>query len=322
MRAVLGLLSLVSLVPSSVTGDGVHSRNTESIITSVTPALPSGVSVSIVGSDTFVRVESDGVRVEIPGYEDEEYIRISVDGVVEVNDASITTALNEERYGNVDVSKVDKNSPPRWRVMSRDGIAMWHDHRSHWMSPKSPAAIDDAGKVFDWEIPMVVAGQKTTIAGTLYLREQASFAWWLLGLPAMALTFVLAIARRRVFLWLVVIASAAGSIVGYMEFVGLPTGARITPLLLVFSVGAGILGLVAISASRRDGGHHVAISMNAGAGATLVMVVWILWSQVRAAYVPGLSDPWIARTVLPVMLGVGLVTAIDGIAGIVRPPKR
>ncbi len=292
------------------------------MINSVSPALPSGVAVSIVGSDTFVRVESQGVRIEIPGYEEEAYIRISEDGLVEVNDASITAVLNDDRYGNVDVSKVDKTSPPQWRVISRSGVAMWHDHRSHWMSPKSPTAIDETGKVFDWEIPLVVAGQKTTITGTLYLRESASVAWWLLGLPAMLVSFVLALTRRRAFLWLVIAASLLGSIVGYMEFVGLPSGARITPLLLAFSAGAGALGLAAIGASRRDGGHHVAVSMNAGAGATLVMVVWILWTQVSAAYVPGLSSPVWARVALPIMLGVGIVTAVDGIARIVRPIRN
>lgn len=320
MRALLGFLSFLSVIPGHIgSGDSVQPRDTESVITSISPALPDGVRVSIVGGDTFVRVESDGVRVEVHGYDDEQYLRISPEGVVEMNDASVTSVLNGDRYGNVDVSKVNPNAPPEWRTIGTNGVAMWHDHRSHWMSPKPPAAIDDSGKVLDWDIPLIVAGKPILVSGTLYVRDKASIMWWLVGVPALLIALMFALARPRVFLWLTSIVSVMGIVVGYLEFTGLPDDARITPVLMMFSVGALVISLMGISASRRDGGHYVAISLNAGAGATLVIVTWLCIDQVRAAYVPGLDAPWLARVLLPVMLAVGLVSAVDGITRIVKP---
>ncbi len=281
--------------------------------------MPDGVRVSIVGGDTFVRLESDGVRVEVHGYDDEQYLRISPEGIVEINDSSVTSVLNGDRYGNVDVSKVDPNAAPKWRTIATNGIAMWHDHRSHWMSPKRPAAIDNTGRVLDWDIPLIVAGKRVLVSGTLYVHEKASIAWWFLGIPALLLALLLALTRRRAFLWLAAIASGIGVVVGYLEFTGLPDDARITPVLMMFSAGALVISLMGISASRRDGGHYIAISLNAGAGATLVITTWLCIDQVRAAYVPGLDSPWIARTTLPLLLAIGLVSAVDGITRIVKP---
>ncbi len=323
VRALLGLLSVVSLAPAHIgSGDSVQPRNTVSVITGISPALPDGVRVSIVGGDTFVRIESDGVRVEVHGYDDEQYLRISPEGVVEVNEASVTSVLNGDRYGNVDVSNVDTSGTPDWKVTGTDGVAMWHDHRSHWMSPKPPSAIDGSGRVLDWKIPMIVAGKRVLVSGTLYVREKASMAWWLVGVPAMLLTVALALTRRRVFLWLAAVSAVCGMAVGYLEFTGLPEGARITPVMLMFSAGTLVIAGLAIGASRRDGGHYVAVSLNAGAGAALVIVSWLCYDQVRAAYVPGLDWPWMARIMIPAMLGIGIVTALDGIARIARPlPK-
>lgn len=310
----------MSVIPAHIgSGDSVQPRDTESVITSIAPALPDGVRVSIVGGDTFVRLESDGVRVEVHGYDDEQYLRISPEGVVEINESSVTSVLNGDRYGNVDVSNVNPDAPPKWKTISTDGVAMWHDHRSHWMSPKQPAAIDDSGKVLDWNIPIVVAGKQILVSGTLYVRDKASVAWWLLGFPALILALLLALTRRRVFLWLTAIAAIVGIVVGYLEFTGLPDGARITPVLMLFSCGALIISAIGISASRRDGGHYVAVSLNAGAGATLVIVSWLCFSQVRAAYVPGLDAPWIARATIPMLMAIGLVAAVDGITRIVKP---
>lgn len=320
MRALLGFLSLVSVVPSHIgSGDSVQPRDTESVITSISPALPDGVRVSVVGGDTFIRLESDGVRVEVHGYDDEQYLRISPEGVVEINDSSVTSVLNGDRYGNVDVSKMNPNAAPKWRTIATNGVAMWHDHRSHWMSPKRPAAIDDSGRVLDWDIPLVVAGKQHLVSGTLFIRDKASMSWWLAGVPALLIALLLALTRRRVFLWLTAVASVIGIAVGYLEFTGLPEGARITPVLMMFCAGALVISAVGISSSRRAGGHYIAVSLNAGAGATLAIVSWLCLDQVRAAYVPGLDSPWMARVTVPTLLAIGLVSAVDGITRIVKP---
>ena len=91
---MLSLLSLVAFTPAHLgSGDDVQPRDTVSVIESVVPALPATVRVSIVGGDTFLRIESDGVPVEVHGYDDEQYLRISAAGRVEVNVNSTTSVL-------------------------------------------------------------------------------------------------------------------------------------------------------------------------------------------------------------------------------------
>ena len=62
----------------------------------------------------------------------------------------------------------------------------------------------------------------------------------------------------------------------------------------------------------------IALSLNAGAGAALVVGAWLTADQVRAAYIPGIDAMWLARIAIPVMMGVGLVSVIDGVTRIVR----
>lgn len=308
------------LAPAHIgSGDAVQPRDTVSVIESVVPALPAGVSISVVGSDTFMRVETVGVSVEVPGYEGEPYLKIDASGVVQINDGSVTTLLNSERYGNVDYSSFEASPTPIWRTIATNGIAMWHDHRSHWMSPLKPAAIDDKGTVHSFAIPIVVNGENVTVSGTLYIREKASVAWWLFGLGALLLAVGLSIAQRKVFFAVVAVVSLVGIIVGALEYYGLPHGARITPVLVLFSVAACVIASASLLPRFQKNGALVAVSLNAGAGATLIVAAWLCIDQVRAAYVPGLDQPWLARVWIPVMFGVGFVSVIDGVIRIAFP---
>lgn len=313
------------LAPAHIgSGDAVQPRNTVSVIESVVPALPDGVSMSVVGSDTFMRVETKGVSVEVPGYEGEPYLKIDAAGVVQINDGSVTTLLNSERYGNVDYSSFEASPTPIWRTIATNGIAMWHDHRSHWMSPLKPAAIDDKGTVHSFAIPIVVNGENVTVSGTLYIREKASVAWWLFGLGALLLAVGLSIAQRKAFFAVVAGVSLVGIIVGALEYYGLPHGARITPVLVLFSVAACAIATASLLPRFQKSGALVAVSLNAGAGATLIVAAWLCIDQVRAAYVPGLDQPWLARVWIPVMFGVGFVSVVDGVIRIAFPnqPQR
>lgn len=317
---LVALLSMLPVAPAHIgSGDAVQPRDTESVIESISPALPDGVEVSIVGADTYVRVVSDGVAVEVPGYEGEPYLRIDENGTVEVNDSSATTLLNSERYGRVDMGSFVPSAEPKWRTIATNGVAMWHDHRSHWMSPLRPATIDEAGTVQTFEIAMVVDGTAVTVSGTLYLRDKAQVAWWLTGLAGAVVAAMAALRRRTWFFGLVAAVAAAATVVGVLEYLGLPDGARITPVMLLFSLGALALSLAAMLPRFRANDALVAMSLNAGAGATLAVTAWLCSDQVRAAYVPGLDQEWMARLVVPVMLAVGAVSVIDGVVRIAFP---
>jgi len=320
MRLILGFLSVLSFpVQHMGSGDSVQPRDTVSVIESVVPALPSGVVVDIVGSDTFVRVRSVGHDVMITGYQNEPYMHITTTGDVFVNDGSQTTLINGNRYGNVDTSSFVESPNPVWRKIATDGTAMWHDHRVHWMSPKRPAPIDTMGAVVAWKVPFSVDGVATTMSGTLFLREKASVLWWTAGFIALLCAVALSVRRRKEFFILTFLMSIVGVVVGVMQYVGLPDGARITPLILMFSIGAAVVAAVSIFMQRRSkSSQHIAVSLNAGAGATLVVCAWLCADQVRAAYVPGIDQEWLVRMLLPALLGIGFVATIDGVTRIMR----
>lgn len=320
MRLILGLLSVLPFPAQHMgSGDSVQPRDTVSVIDSITPALPDGVKVDIVGSDTFVRVRSISHDVMITGYENEPYMHITTTGDVFVNDGSQTTLINGDRYGNVDTSSFVESPNPVWRKIGTNGRAMWHDHRVHWMSPKLPAPIDSIGTVLEWKVSMSVDGVATTVAGTLFLNEKSSMLWWLAGFAALLCAVVLSVRRRREFFAVTFLMSLVGVVVGVMQFVGLPDGARITPLILMFSTGAAVVSATSMFIQRRgQASQHISVSLNAGAGATMIVCAWLCADQVRAAYVPGVDHEWIVRLLIPTLLGIGLVATIDGVMRIVR----
>jgi len=318
-------LSLLSLVPG-LAGDGnaAGARDTESIITSVTPDLPSRVRVDIVGFDSFLRVRSDGVKVEVSGYESEPYIRIEADGTVWVNDRSITRAMNESRYGNsseaADESKFS-TTETEWQKVGTDGTAMWHDHRSHWMSPKPPAIIDARGKIQDWVVPITVNGVATDLRGEMYLRERAGAWWWVFGLLAViAIALVSLRPQSIVDLALFIVGSLALSN-GAWQMIGLPSAARPAPLLFGFGAVAAIAAMVSVFLRSRRSDSVAAPAFVAGAGLSLVIGAWLARIYVQAAYIPGADDvEWIVRILVPVMLAAGIVGVIDGVRRTAFPP--
>jgi hypothetical protein len=316
----LGFLSVLSLMPAHFgSGDSVQARDTESVVTSVTPALPSDVAVKIVGGDALFRLESTNHEVLVPGYQDEPYMKITSDNKVFVNDSSTTAFLNGDRYGNIDVSGFAVTDTPKWRLIATNGIAMWHDHRVHWMSPIQPAPIDVKGTVLYWKVPITVDGTDIEVAGTLFLREKAAVWWWLSGAMLMSAAIALSLTRRRLLFVLLLALSIAGVIAGLLQYLGLPDGARITPLLLMFSSGATLLTTAGLWLGRKTNApQHTALSLHAGAGTALVICAWLCADQVRAAYVPGIEPMWIVRTLIPMLLGVGLVATIDGVTRVVR----
>lgn len=324
--AVLSVVvSLSSFVPG-LAGDGnaAGARDTESIVTSVTPTPPSSVRVDIVGFDSFIRVRSDGVRVDVAGYENEPYIRIDADGAVWVNDKSITRAMNESRYGNsydATNSTAFSKTETSWRRIGKDGEAMWHDHRSHWMSPKQPATIDERGKIQDWVVPVTIDGVATEIRGEMYLRHRASSWWWVFGLVAVIALALAALRAKSIVDLGVFKIGALALATGAWQMIELPTAARPAPLLFGFGVAAALAAITSVYLRMRRADSIAAPAFVAGAGLSLVLGAWFARNYVQSAYIPGANDAqWIVRVLVPVMLAAGIVGVIDGVRRTAFPP--
>ena len=143
--------------------------NMRSEVTAITPETD-GVTVTVLNNDDRLELHNtSGKDVVIAGYEDEPYARVLGDGTVEVNTNSEAYHLNDDRYGDVKVP-ADLGSEPKWKRLSKTGRFEWHDHRMHWMSQSRPPQVKDEGTethIFDWKVPITIAGAQGRIDGTL-----------------------------------------------------------------------------------------------------------------------------------------------------------
>jgi hypothetical protein len=184
--------------------DQGSSPNYRSLITSIRPRV-AGLNLQVLQfSDRLQLQNRTGRTVSIEGYEAEPYARIQANGTVEVNKHSPAYYLNQSFYGNVAVpSFATAKATPQWSVVDRTGQFEWHDHRIHWMSPVLPPQVKDKGKrtlIFDWHVPIAVAGQQGTVAGQLFWtpdRSSAPVAAIVVGAAIVVLGLLLVLVTRR-----------------------------------------------------------------------------------------------------------------------------
>jgi hypothetical protein len=184
--------------------DQGSSPNYRSLIMAISPKVR-GLSVQVLQfSDRLQLRNGTGRTVSIEGYEGEPYARVQANGTVEVNKHSPAYYLNQSFYGNVTVpSFATAKATPQWSVVDRTGQFEWHDHRIHWMSPVLPPQVKDKGKrtlIFDWHVPIAVAGQHGTVAGQLFWTPESSsapVAAIVIGGAIVVLGLLLVVATRR-----------------------------------------------------------------------------------------------------------------------------
>lgn len=174
----------------------------------MSPAVE-GLSLEVLNYDDRLLLRNDSGRaVTVFGYEGEPYARLQGNGTVEVNRRSPATYLNEDRFAEVDVpGQADPQARPEWRAVGRNGSFEWHDHRIHWMAEgRRPPQVSDPDVetgVFDWRVPIEVAGERGAIRGELRWvpLPGGSFPLWAALSPAAVAVggaaAVLLIRRRR-----------------------------------------------------------------------------------------------------------------------------
>jgi hypothetical protein len=174
---ILALL-LCNAIPAAAHGGGDSAYR--SVIRQVTPAA--GFTVTVVDRDDRLQLTRTGDgEVIVYGYEQEPYLRFAADGVFR-NERSPATYLNEDRLGNVALpATADAKAQPEWTKVVAGTTYDWHDHRIHWMGTEPPPAVQRAGdreqKVFDWSVPLAVAGAAGAIDGELDYRPVDGSLW-------------------------------------------------------------------------------------------------------------------------------------------------
>lgn len=205
-RAAVLTTIIAGLLPALSSPAASANSNFRSVIDRIAPPQP-GLTVKVLGFDQNLEATNrTGKDVLIRGYENEPYARILADGTVQENENSPARYLNEDRYGAVKVPPTaGPDKPVLWRTLDRSGRFTWHDHRMHWMSNSPPPAVTDSSKrtkIYDYKIPIDVAGRPAAIHGTLYWvgRSGGGMPAWAvttLVLAALAVLIAIVAGRRR-----------------------------------------------------------------------------------------------------------------------------
>lgn len=223
-------LAVVAVLWANPAGaDPAKPTNYRSSVTDVEPAS-AVVAVSVVGGDGFLQMDVErGHTVEVEGYQGEPYLRVKADGTVEENTNSPATYLNQDRFASADVPPeldAEELPAPSWRQIGSDGLAVWHDHRIHFMG-KDPSTIAGLaeGEPVPWTVAFTVDGTPTVASGSYQLKDAPS--------PILPLA------------WLILAVAAAG-VLGRRSPV---TGAAVAVLMAALvSLGIGFIGYTSIPA--------------------------------------------------------------------------
>jgi hypothetical protein len=309
------------LAPAGVAfADPAGPTDYESTITSVTPEVD-GVEVSVIGGDSFLRIEVEpGIEVIVLGYQQEPYLRIRPDGVVEENQRSPATYLNADRYGGGAVpAGADPELPPNWREIGSGGAWSWHDHRAHWMSPEPPADAEPGQEIQSSTVPLLVDGTEVTVAVTTTWLEPPSRLPLVVGAVVGGVLVLVALLQHVRLAWALTAAALAATGIGAWQYWSLPpeTGPMLVWWLLpATATGSLLLGLLV---GRRLVGHALVLL------AALQLAVW-LWVRRDAAFravIPTDAPFWLDRGVMAATAVVAAAAAVGaGVAMFRLPPAE
>lgn len=169
----LALLTMLALLFAQTAAAHQGNPDYRSEILAIAPERASaGIEAEVQNFDDGVILRNDsGKSVLVKGYDGEPYVRISPDGLVEVNLNSPSFYLNQDRFAEVEIpARADPDRAPDWKEVDRSGQFAWHDHRSHYMGRGVPPQVADESvrtKVFDYSIPISVNGAPAHMRGTL-----------------------------------------------------------------------------------------------------------------------------------------------------------
>ena len=327
--ALVALASLALAGPASAhVGGGVAGSDFDGRVTSLSPHLPGVTARVLQFGDDVELVNRSGTEVEVPGYDDEPYLRIGPDGVWR-NQRSPATYINLDRYARVTLPEsADSHAEPQWVQLSTEPHFVWHDHRTHWMTqgllpPAVAADPDRSHTVFEWTIPLRYGDTSAKVQGVLTWAPPPS-PWLVWPLYAVVLLLaagagLLARTARPLGALMLVGAGAAlwhaGATPVPAVSVSSHTGAILAALLpaLVAAVVAGI----GFRAARRGRG--------AMTGLLAVVLGWLLLVQ----GLPDVDVLWSAnvltngpqvagRVAVELLLALGAGFVVGGIAAVRR----
>ena len=309
---VLGTLALMA---SPAAADPPGPTDYRSEVDEVVPAVD-GVAVSVVGGDGFLLVEVDeGTTVEVPGYAGEPYLRFREDGVVEENQASAATYLNQSRTRTDADRDYDPDADPEWKQVATDGRWAWHDHRIHYMGQGVPEAAR-TGRGQTWTVPLVVDGEEVTVTGDYRLLDAPTPLPWIA--VAVVLTLLVALGLGRLLPALpaagaaVLVAGIGGVVAGMAQRGESPPGAPTSPLVVILPAIAVVAGIIVVIQRGRVLRAVAGLAGAAALGGWALVRVEVLWRAILPTSLPAATDRLLTAVALGAAAGAAALVVRSG----------
>lgn len=327
------LVALVIVVataePASAHGvGGLQPTNYETRVTGIEPPV-SQIHVRAIDLTDQIELRNDSAHVvTVLGYQREPYLRIGPHGTFE-NERSPAVFLNRTRIPQREAphDQYDAKATPRWHKISNAPVAIWHDHRTHWMGTEDPPAVRrDPGHIHvviqDWKIPLIQQGRRLAVTGDALWVPGPSPWPWIIGAVALA---VLVVGLCRTPAWVrvmelalgVLIVSESVHVVGAWQAATASVGSR--ALASVYSVGGIVVcALALVWLRRRDPWAATPAVLIAGLFVLVAGGLADLTTLTRSQLPTTLPDA-VGRLTVTIALGLGTGLVIAA-AGRLRPP--
>lgn len=166
----LGLLAAATLPARAAAHGGLTAPAATSDLATVTHA-PRQLEARVIDGDQrlWLRVPAS-TAVTVLGLRGEPYLRFSRSGIA-VNTNAPSYYLNRARpFAPPSLAA----GPPVWKTISRGHSTSWHEDRLHALAL---AESGRTGVLGTWAIPLVVAGRRMTVGGTLVHAAAPSLLW-------------------------------------------------------------------------------------------------------------------------------------------------
>ncbi|MEZ5219775.1 MAG: hypothetical protein R2715_25090 [Ilumatobacteraceae bacterium] len=217
------------------------------------------------------------------------------------------------RAGHVAGPSERLGDAPDWELIDTGDTVSWHDHRSHWMSPKPPPIVQgDPGTervVLEDDLSFIEDGEPAT-AHVVVTWQPPPSQLWLLGVSAANLVALALVTLRRRS------AGFVAAIAGVGAFVGRPAPFSCT-IATVLAAALGIAAL-ALHLARRE---RSAIPLGTAAGTVALLVAVVRFDTLSRALVPGSIPATVQRLLILSTMAAGAGALFAGLLAVASPRR-
>jgi hypothetical protein len=173
--AVLVLVAVTAALPASAEAHGPIAPAASSYFAKVLE-LPAGLHAKVIDGDLRMWLQVPREQtVIVLDYRGAPYVRFSPAGV-DVNHNSSMYYLNQTPVALTPPANLTGSTPPSWHRVSGGHSYEWHDGRLHALAAVAlPPGVSFVGR---WRIPVLIAGQLSSISGGLWHADSPSIVWF------------------------------------------------------------------------------------------------------------------------------------------------